>query len=83
VKIQINWCFDFRMTYIWSIKKTHSNNINNDKREETTKRWECKKKGTTQWQQTIPRVLNKHIKTLGSTSKFVFKSNKSHQDMEG
>lgn len=72
------------MTYIWSIKKTHSNNINNDKREETTKRWECKKKkGTTQWQQTIPRVLNKHIKTLGSTSKFVFKSNKSHQDMEG
>jgi len=43
----------------------------------------AKKKGTTQWQQTIPRVLNKHIKTLGSTSKFVFKSNKSHQDMEG
>jgi hypothetical protein len=44
------------MTYIWSTTKSHSNNVNNDKREETTKRWVCpKKKGTTKWQQTITR----------------------------
>jgi hypothetical protein len=44
VKIQINWCFDFKMTYIWSTTKAHSNNVNNDKTKETTKDGNARKK---------------------------------------